>query len=158
MRKIFMTLVIAGLTMVAVAPPAVADSREEVMERFMGKWDITEGVSFGTPIPGEELDGSITVITKDTITTYDRDENMTYQAKYVLNTQADPMEIDMVATKSGIEMKVLAIVKFEWLDLDGDNEFQLAYSLTPGERPKDFTSLIGSKILTMELEQYENDD
>lgn len=152
-----MTLAIGGL-MLFGSPYAHADSHEEIMKKFVGTWDIEDGVSFGTPIPEEHLDGSVTVITRDKITTYDRDKKETYTAKYKLNTKTDPMQIDMVSMMNGKEMKALGIVKFEWLDLDGDNEFQLAYSLKPGERPTEFKSPKGSQILTMELEQDDDDE
>lgn len=149
-----------------IVPPAIADHHEdhdhvgehavdkaEFMKKFIGTWNIDEGYDKGREIAEEELDGTTTVITEDSITTYDREKNETYKAKYTLDFTHDPVHIDMVSTMGGREMKALGIIEFEFLDLDGENEFTLAYSLKPGERPESFESPEGSMIMVMEMEQ-----
>lgn len=127
--------------------------KDEFMKKFIGTWDIDEGYDQGREIPEEELEGTTTVITKDSITTYDRDKKETYKATYKLDFSHEPVHIDMTATMEGRTMIALGIIEFEYLDLDGDNEFTLAYSLKPGERPENFESPVGSKIMVMEMEQ-----
>jgi uncharacterized protein (TIGR03067 family) len=124
-------------------------------EEFVGKWRVVEGVSLGTPIPKAQLKGSVTVITRNRITTYNRSQMVTYSATYKLNTTTDPVQIDMTAINEGKRMKALRIVQFRSLDSGGGNEFSLAYSLEPGERPGDFESPVGSKIISMEMEEFE---
>lgn len=135
---------------------ASADTAAEIMKKFIGTWEVDECVNQGVEVDDDELEGSTTVITRDTITTFDRDKKETYKAKYKLNTATKPIQIDMTATMGGREMKVMGIVEFEWLDLDGEDEFKLAYSLTPGQRPKTFESPKGSKIIVLEMEQEDD--
>lgn len=149
---------IVAFCLATVATTVLADNHDKVMKKFIGAWNIDEGVNKGERIPEEELENAITVITKDTITSYDADRNVTYQAKYELDTQTDPMQIDMVSQRQGKEFTALGIVQFDTLDLDGEDEFQLAYSLKEGERPKKFESPKGSAIIHLELEQAELDD
>ena len=150
----------AAACVFAVASFAAADhhaeakhDQAEIMEKLVGTWNIDEGYDQGREIPEEELEGTTTVITESTITTYDRDKKETYKASYTLDLTKDPIHIDMVSTMGGRQMKALGIIEFEFLDLDGDNEFTLAYSLNPGERPESFESPEGSKIMVMEMEQ-----
>ena len=142
-----------------MAPPiwAVdAEERQEVMEKFMGRWEIDEGEKFGREIPEDELEGTYTVITRDTITTYDRDANETYKATFTINFDTDPIQIDMTSNQGGRSMTALGILDFEWLDLDGEDEVTLAYSLKPGERPTGFESDEGSKVIVLEMEQADD--
>ena len=133
--------------------PAIAETRAEIMKKFVGQWRITAGVNQGVKITEEKLEGTYTTITADTITTYDKDKKETYKAVYTLNTDTNPMQIDMMAEMGGKKMKASGIVKFEWLDLDGEDEFTLCYSLEEGKRPKEFKSPEDSKIMLFELEE-----
>ncbi len=140
-----------------LAAPVMADppTTAEIMKKLIGRWETDECVKFGVEVDDDELEG-VTVITADTITTYDAEDKETYKATYTLNTLTDPMQIDMVATMGGRQMQALGIIKFEWLDLDGEDEFELAYSLTPGQRPTEFESPEGSKIILLEMEEEDD--
>lgn len=146
----------AALIALAIGSPALAADRDEIMKKFTGRWEIDGGVNQGVDVPEERLDGTYTVITAKSIITYDRDQKETYKATYTLNTETDPIQIDMVAQLEGKGTKSLGIIKFEWLDLDGEDEFTLAYSLKPGERPTKFESPVGSQIMIFEMEQADD--
>lgn len=151
---------VLALAFAAVTGPSAsavdAEERRDIQQKFMGRWEIDEGYNQGRELTDEEVDGTYTVVTADTITTYDRDQNETYKAKYTINYDTDPIQIDMVATMGGRSMTALGILDFEWLDLDGEDEVTLAYSLQPGERPTEFESPEGSKIIVLELEQADD--
>ena len=139
-----------------LAAPVVADppTVAEITERMVGRWETDECVKFGEEVDEDQLEG-VTVITADTITTYDASEKEIYKATYTINPTTEPMQIDMVATMGGREMPALGIIKFEWPHL-GEDEFELAYSLAPGERPTEFESPEGSKIIVLEMEEEDD--
>jgi len=130
-----------------------ADTPQEIISKLTGRWTIDAGVNQGVTVPESRLDGIYTVITRDTIVSYDREKNETYRAKYTLNTAADPVQIDMVSVQDGNETKALGIIGFEWINLDGVKELTLVYSLNPGERPAEFESPEGSKIMLFEMHE-----
>ena len=157
--RVVVSVVFVLAAATAAGPSALAvdaEERRDIQQKFMGRWEIDEGYNQGRELTDEEVEGTYTVVTADTITTYDRDQNETYKAKYTINYDTDPIQIDMVATMGGRSMTALGILDFEWLDLDGEDEVTLAYSLKPGERPTEFESPEGSKIIVLELEQADD--
>jgi len=156
MRSFFNLLSIA--IAVFLGSVAFADTPQEIMQKLQGRWTIEDGVNQGVDVPEERLDGCYTIITADTIISYDRDKKETYKAKYTLNTLTSPVQIDMVAMQDGREATALGIIKFEWINLDGEKEFSLCYSLTPGARPTKFESPEGSTVLLFELQEADSDD
>ena len=159
MVRPFAIAFVAGILL--AVPQVSADHHgndAEIMKRLIGRWEIDEGVNQGRELEDDQVDGHYVMITAEEIVTYDADQNETYRAKYRLNTKTDPVQIDMVANMNGREVMAKGIVQFEWLDLDGEDEFKLCYSLKPGERPSEFESPEGSQIMLFELEQEDDDD
>lgn len=154
MRKTSL-LLIAALSL-AGGETASAATEAEVKEKLIGQWQVDEIVNQGVEVEDEQIEGTYTMITDKEIITYDKEKKETYRATYKLNVNAKPMQIDMVSKMNSQDVKALGIIEFEWLNVDGEKEFKLAYSLKPGERPKEFKSEKGSMIMLMELEQ-END-
>lgn len=134
-------------TLFSAAP--VDQPTSEIMRKLKGVWDVEEGVNQGTEIPEEELEGTTMKINKNTIITYDRDENEVYRCTFTLDVSTKPISIDMTTTmKSMPPTKSLGILRFE-----EDDEFEICYALPGGERPKKFESPKGSKIMLFEVEK-----
>ena len=128
-----------------------AESDDDVIRNITGRWNIDLGVNQGNEVPSEKLAGTFAIITPTTITTYDSKEKEAYKASYKLNSATSPMQIDMVATRGGVQVTSLGLIKFEPLDKDKQQRITLIYSLDPHERPSAFESPVGSKLMLFQM-------
>lgn len=124
-------------------------SPQELLKQLTGTWEIEDGVNQGVKLSEEELEGTTMVIQGKTIVTYDKDQNETYRALFTLDTSKKPIQIDMTTQMKRVPpSKALGILKF-----DEDDEFQIAYALPGADRPAEFKSPEGSKIMLFKCEQ-----
>jgi len=149
----FQRIITSGLAFVAIAfTPVYAEdpgSPQDLTKKLAGIWEIEEGVNQGVELSGEELDGTTMVIKGKTIVNYDRDQNETYRATFTLDTSTKPIQIDMIAQMKGVPpANALGILKF-----DESDEFEICYALPGADRPADFKSPVGSKIMLFECEK-----
>lgn len=124
-----------------------AESVEDITQSLSGRWSIDSGINQGTPIAPESLNGTFAIITPKVITTFDSKEKEAYKASYTIDTGSSPMQIDMIATRGGQQVKALGIIRFDPLNEDKQKQLTLAYSLDPSERPRTFDSPEGSKVM-----------
>ncbi len=126
--------------LITLAARAQSPDDEDVVKGFTGRWNIDSGVNQGTPIPEDRLKGTYAIITSDVITTFDSKEKEAYKATYTIDTSKSPMQIDMVASRGGQQVKALGIIRLDSVDSNSQKACMLAYSLDPSERPSSFES------------------
>jgi uncharacterized protein (TIGR03067 family) len=130
---------------------ATAESDPELLKGLEGRWSVDMGINQGVEVPTERIEGTFAIITPTTITTFDKKEKEAYKASYTIDLKTSPMQIDMVASRGGVQVKSLGIIKFEPLDADKQKRITLVYSLDPTERPSSFESPEGSKLMLFEM-------
>ena len=128
-----------------------AESVEDITQSLSGRWSIDSGINQGTPLTPAEVTDTFAIITPKVITTFDSQEKEVYKASYTIDTGSSPMQIDMVATRGGQQVKSLGIIRFEPMNENKQKQITLAYSLDPSERPRTFDSPQGSKVMVFEM-------
>ncbi|TWT68941.1 TIGR03067 domain-containing protein [Crateriforma conspicua] len=145
-------VIAAGLTLTAFTPLAAKEPTKDWSKTLSGVWEIKEGVTMGRPMTEQEKEGATIVVDKDAIVTYDADKNELYRAKYSIDASAQPMQINMVTDMKGQERSIaLGIVK-----MNGDDRWSLAYALPGNDRPTQFQSPTGSKVMYFKLRRDES--
>jgi uncharacterized protein (TIGR03067 family) len=118
--------------------------------RLAGIWVIESGVNNGVKIPKEELDGARTIVRENAITSFDRDEKVTYRCVYKFNLDHDPNSIDMISTMpTSQDAEAPGIYR-----VDKDS-WTLCYSYAGGERPTAFESKPGSKTMLLKMKRLD---
>lgn len=136
-----------------VAAPFVSadESIDDTLRKLAGQWSIDAGSNQGVDLSPQKLEGNFAIITPKVITIFDRDKKESYKATYTLDTSKAPVHIDLVATRGGQQVKSLGIIRYDWLNADQKKELSIAYSLDATERPADFESPAGSKIMVFHM-------
>ena len=168
------TLMMAAAIALGVSFSGIASaddkSSDTANERMQGRWQIVDGVNQGCELSKHELDGSTVSVTANLIVTYDRDQQQRFQAVFTVDDSQDPMHISMTsvpetarpsevardkqdgASEQSQKMAAPGIIKF-----DGKNRWVLCYALPGGERPTEFKSPKGSKIMLFTLQKDQGD-
>lgn len=137
------------ITLVTTATVVADQTSDEIRGRLAGIWEVEEGINQGIELSEAELEGTTMKIDQKTIVTYDRDKNEKYRSTFTIDASTTPISIDMVTIVNGMPpVKSFGILKF-----DDDDKMTLCYALPGGERPKDFESPKGSKVMLFECEK-----
>ncbi|KLU06015.1 putative transmembrane region and signal peptide protein [Rhodopirellula islandica] len=149
MSRYSMFAVLPCLVFASIVPAQGDEHTQPLLKRLAGVWDVEEGVNQGEEIPEDELEGTIMKIEKNMIITYDREKREVYRALFTVDETKKPVQIDMTTEMKGMPpMKSLGIIQME----EGD-EFELCYALPGADRPKEFQSPKGSKVMLFEAER-----
>ncbi|WP_236623535.1 TIGR03067 domain-containing protein [Rhodopirellula baltica] len=149
MPRYTMLAVLPCLLFASVVPVQADEHTQPMLKRLAGVWEVEEGVNQGEEIPEKELEGTIMKIEKNMIVTYDREQREVYRALFTLDETKKPVHIDMTTEMKGMPpMKSFGIIKME----EGD-EFEICYALPGADRPKEFKSPKGSKVMLFEAER-----
>ncbi|WP_372721763.1 TIGR03067 domain-containing protein [Novipirellula sp.] len=158
---------IASFSSIARADDQSSDTANE---RMQGRWQIVDGVNQGRELSKQELDGSTVSVTANLIVTYDRDQQQRFQAVFTVDDSQDPMQITMTSvpeaarpsevardkqdgsSEQAKKMTASGIIKF-----DGKNRWVLCYALPGAERPTEFKSPKGSKVMLFTLQKDQGD-
>ncbi|GAA5509611.1 TIGR03067 domain-containing protein [Novipirellula caenicola] len=145
-------------------------SSDTANERMQGRWKIVEGVNQGRELSKQELDGSTVSVTANLIVTYDRDQQQRFQAVFTVDDSQDPMHITMTSVPDTARPSEVAREKQDRpadqaqetmtsgiLKFDGKNRWVLCYALPGAERPTEFKSPKGSKIMLFTLQKDQGD-
>lgn len=127
------TLAVA-IMLAAVGLAAVADDKARETKKIEGRYELVGGEDEGKKLPRERHEGSVVVISKDTIYGHDKDRKQFFSAKYSLDTSKKPWRLSMVskAPKEGERAEGIAMSDGETL--------KICYALPGGETPTDFTT------------------
>ncbi|WP_199169930.1 TIGR03067 domain-containing protein [Rhodopirellula bahusiensis] len=149
MSRLAIYAVLPALVFASVVPVFADEHTQPMLKRLAGVWEVEEGVNQGEEIPEDELEGTIMKIEKDMIITYDREQREVYRAQFTLDETKKPVQIDMITEMKGMPpTKSFGIIKME----EGD-EFEICYALPGADRPKEFKSPKGSKVMLFEAER-----
>ncbi|MFG0288193.1 MAG: TIGR03067 domain-containing protein [Rhodopirellula sp. JB044] len=141
-RSVF-TLVTMAVALTVCPAARANEGTHSVMKKLQGVWNVTRGVSQGEDIPKEDLEGTKMKIEDNVIVTYDADENEKYRATFSIDSDVDPIAIDMKTETKGMPpMKSLGIVK-----LSEGNELEICYALPGIDRPAKFQSKEGEMTM-----------
>ncbi|EMI19335.1 signal peptide protein [Rhodopirellula maiorica SM1] len=165
-----MTAAIAlGISSAGIAH-ADDQSSDTANERLQGRWQIVSGVNQGRELSKQELDGSTVSVTANLIVTYDRDQQQRFQAVFTVDDSQDPMHITMTSVPETARPSEVARDKQDRsadqaekmtssgiLKFDGKNRWVLCYALPGAERPTEFKSPKGSKIMLFTLQKDQGD-
>jgi uncharacterized protein (TIGR03067 family) len=107
-------------------------------EKLVGDWTVLSGQENGKALPAEKVKGKRVVITKDTITVHE-ENNQKRVMSYKLDATANPKQIDMTTTEGSDKGKTSHGI----YALEGDS-LKICFAQPGHERPKDFTTKEGS--------------
>jgi len=130
------------------AQDAIEDPVKLVKQRLHGDWTLVAGTNQGRKLTGKELEGSHVVINDNTLVVLDAVAKELYKASYELEVSSDdrPHRINMTSeipiAPEKMAFGILQFTKQGW---------KLAYGLPGAERPQDFSSPTGSKIMFFEM-------
>jgi uncharacterized protein (TIGR03067 family) len=110
-------------------------------EKLVGTWTVVTGEEDGKALPAEKVKGKRVVITKDSITVHE-DNNEKRVMSYKLDANATPKRIDMTTVEGSDKGKTSHGI----YSLEGDT-LKICFAQPGQERPKDFTSKEGSKTM-----------
>ncbi len=128
--------------------PEKPEDVEQVRQRLHGDWNLIAGVNQGHKLSPKELEGSHAIINDNTIVVLDTQEKELYKASFELEVSMDDkphrlnMSSDNPNASKAVAFGILQFTKEGW---------KLAYGLPGTERPKDFVSPTGSKIMLFEV-------
>lgn len=110
-------------------------------EKIVGNWTVLSGQEDGKPLPAEKVKGSRVVITKDSITVHE-ENNQKQVMSYKLDPSTTPTQIDLTPTEGSEKGKTSHGI----YALEGDN-LKICFALPGQQRPKEFTTKEGSKAM-----------
>lgn len=164
-----------GLTMLvalsATTGHAEDKSSETMGKRLQGRWEIVAGFNQGRELTKQQLAGTFTTVTTNTMVTFDRDQRETYRALFRINEDEKPAQITLTsvpeqvdvkettnAADAGVEPTIPEAIAKGILRFEGDRQWVLCYALPGGERPTEFDSPKGSKLMLFKLKKLESAD
>jgi uncharacterized protein (TIGR03067 family) len=124
------------------------DPLKLLRQRLHGDWTLVAGMNQGRKLTAKELEGSHLVINDNTLVVLDAGAKELYKASYELEVASDdkPHRINMTSeipiAPEKMAFGILQFTKQGW---------KLAYGLPGAERPHDFTSPAGSRIMVFEM-------
>ncbi|MFG0267048.1 MAG: TIGR03067 domain-containing protein [Rhodopirellula sp. JB055] len=149
MTRFILHAVLPCLVLTFVVPVHADEHTQPLLKRLAGVWEVEEGVNQGEEIPEDELEGTVMKIEKNMILTYDREQREIYRAFFTLDESKKPAHINMTTEMKGMPpMKSFGIIRMTESD-----EFDLCYALPGEERPTEFKSPKGSKVMLFEAER-----
>jgi uncharacterized protein (TIGR03067 family) len=121
---------------------ATANNRDNAdREKIVGNWTVVSGQEDGKALPAEKVKGSHVVITKDTITVHE-ENNQKRVMSYKLDPSTTPRQIDLTTTEGSDKGKTShGIYALE------EDTLKICFALPGKDRPKEFTSKEGSKAM-----------
>lgn len=145
----------------AKAPPraptkaqvAIEDPVKLVKQRLHGDWALVAGANQGRKLTAKELEGSHVVINDNTLVVLDAVAKELYKASYELEVSSDdrPHRINMTSEiPIAPEKMAFGILQFT------EQGWKLAYGLPGTERPQNFSSPAGSRIMVFEMAAIES--
>ncbi len=162
-KRIIASLTLAML-LLATSSQAQDSPNASVSRNLQGRWEMVAGVNQGQELSDSEVEGTYLTVTNNTIVTYDRDQQQRYRAIFRIDELKKPMQITMTSvpqtaptnnlkTEDQVDNTVVAgIMKF-----DGESRWTLCYALPGADRPDEFQSPKGSKIMLFTLEKQQGD-
>ncbi len=152
--------------MVLMLQPAVADDHraDATTEKLQGQWEIIGGVNQGRELTNAEVAGTYVTITTNSIVTYDRSQQEKFRAVFTLDESKQPIQITMtniaknaparkgIAGETPDTVMASGILKFE-----GKDKWTLCYALPGEERPTQFASPSGSRIMLFHMQKKQGD-
>ncbi len=134
------------------AQVAIEDPVKLVKQRLHGDWALAAGANQGRKLTAKELEGSHVVINDNTLVVLDAAAKELYKASYELEVSSDdrPHRINMTSEiPIAPEKMAFGILQFT------EQGWKLAYGLPGAERPQDFSSPAGSRIMFFEMAAIE---
>jgi len=110
-------------------------------EKILGNWTVVSGQEDGKELPAEKVKGSRVVITKDSITVHE-ENNQKRVMSYKLDTSTTPKQIDLTTTEGSDKGKTSHGI----YALEGD-ALKICFALPGQQRLKEFTTKEGSKAM-----------
>ena len=142
MRKFWAVGILATL---AAATGVQSDDKKAELTpaKLAGTYQIVSGEEYGGKKPKEDVTKITVKISKDRITSYDKNNEEVYVQTYKLDTSKTPSVITMKAVKPKLGTEVPGLI-----EMTGDT-VMLIYSLPGGEAPTEFKTKAKQLMFTM---------
>lgn len=136
----------------------------DVEDRLQGRWELVAGVNQGRKLAPAELAGTYVTVATNTIATYDRNQKQRFNAVFSVDAEKTPVEITMTTVPEGAPtnspgepVTVTEQIASGILKFSSEDKWTLCYALPGADRPKNFKSPRGSKILLFEFVRSQGD-
>lgn len=120
---------------------AAANADNADRDRLVGNWTVVSGQEDGKALPAEKVKGSRVVITQDSWTVHEENNQKRVMA-FKIDPSTTPRHIDFTTTEGSDKGKTSQGI----YSLEGDT-LRIAFAQPGQDRPKDFNTKEGSKAM-----------
>ncbi len=139
----------AAVLAVACGAAALGDDKNTTTaEKLVGTYVITKSEKYGGKPPSEDVTNIVVKITKDRITSFDKNDKEVYVQTYKLGPDSGKAhKISMKAIKPKLDVEAEGLI-----EVDGDT-VKLIYALPGGETPTEFKTKAKQLMFVMKKQK-----